>query len=174
MHIGYYRYSRIIDDVKIIQYFDSRSDNLNYQAVRVRAVVPEDKYLGDKTMNAIRAYVIIRSNNIPNDIDIVLYQHFTSFFIFSNKKTYNLLHLLYSISVNKTLQKQEIVCHAYFIIETTLLASFFGTLEIISRMPQYQLQKTCSCWSFPCWLWNLSVPSASHGSTLFQGLRASR
>lgn len=32
-------------------------------------------------------------------------QHFTNFFILINKKTYNLLHLLYSISANKSLQK---------------------------------------------------------------------
>ncbi len=68
-----------MNDVKIIQYFDSRAVNLDYQAVRIRAVVPEDKYLGDKTMNAIRIYIIIRSKNVPNDIDIVLYDNMEKF-----------------------------------------------------------------------------------------------
>ena len=49
-------------------------------------------------------------------------QHFTKFFILGNKKTYNLRYLLYSISVNKTLHRQEIVCHAYWTTETLRLA----------------------------------------------------
>lgn len=85
------------------------------------------------------------------------------FFILSNKKTYNLLYLLYSISANKSLQKQEIVCHAYFTTETILLTSFFGSFGIIFRMPQCHLRKICSCWSFPCWPWILSAPSGLHG-----------
>ena len=108
------------------------------------------------------SYKSMENNNKDNS-----YKHNNStlqiFFILSNKKTYNLLYLLYSISANKSLQKQEIVCHAYFTTETILLTSFFGSFGIIFRMPQCHLRKICSCWSFPCWPWILSAPSGLHG-----------
>jgi hypothetical protein len=48
---------------------------------------------------------------------------------------------LYSISVNKTLHRKEIVCHAYCITETLLLASFFGIFGIIFRILRCQPQE---------------------------------
>ena len=106
------------------------------------------------------------------------------FFILSNKKTYNLLYLLYSISANKSLQKQEIVCHAYFTTETILLASFFGSLDIIFRITRYCSGATIShckkCWNLktlfnperkPLWITVLSglfvVPALPFMPALF-------
>ena len=75
-----------------------------------------------------------------------LTQHFTTFFVLCNKKTYNLLCLVYSISANlKPYTKQEIVCHAYSTTETILFASFFGSFGIIFRRHHCQPWKTSSC-----------------------------
>ena len=71
--IGVCSYQRLIEDVQIIQYFDSVADNLNWQTVYVRVVVPKEQYKKGWTENAIRVYIIIRSKNIPNRIDIVIY-----------------------------------------------------------------------------------------------------
>ena len=70
---GYRNYRQLMDSVLIVQYFDSAADSLDWQAVRIRAVVPEDRYRKGWTEDAIRMYVIIRSRNIPDRIDIVLY-----------------------------------------------------------------------------------------------------
>lgn len=66
-------YRRLMDDVQIVQYFDSVADSLDWQAVRIRAVAPEHRYREGWTEDAIRMYVIIRSRNIPDRIDMVLY-----------------------------------------------------------------------------------------------------
>ena len=73
--IQYYNYSQTMSNVKIVQYFDSRANNLEYQTIYIRAVVPKSFYISNRTMNAIRIYAIIRSKNIPNRIDIVLYDN---------------------------------------------------------------------------------------------------
>lgn len=77
--IGFHTYQKLMEDVQIIQYFDSVADNLNWQTVYVRVVVPEDQYKKGWTENAIRLYIIIRSKNIPNRIDMVLYDNMDTF-----------------------------------------------------------------------------------------------
>lgn len=66
-------YSQLMDEVEIVQYFTASADNLDWQTVRIRAIVPEDRYRAGWTGNAMRIYAIIRSRNIPNRIDIVIY-----------------------------------------------------------------------------------------------------
>lgn len=71
--IGCFGYRQLMGDVYIVQYFDSISDNLDWQSVRMRVIVPEDRYREGWTENAMRLYVIIRSRNIPDQIDMVIY-----------------------------------------------------------------------------------------------------
>lgn len=70
---GYCGYRQLMDEVEIVQYFTASADNLDWQAVRIKAIVPEDRYRAGWTGNAMRIYAIIRSRNIPNQIDIVIY-----------------------------------------------------------------------------------------------------
>lgn len=62
-----------MDDVLVMQYFVLESENPGWQAVRVRVVVPEDRYVEHCTGSAIWAYVVIRCRGIPDRIDIVVY-----------------------------------------------------------------------------------------------------
>ena len=72
-------YRQLTDDVQIIQYFVASADNLNWQTVRMRVIVPADRYREGWTENAMRLYVIIRSRRIPNRIDMVLYDSMEKF-----------------------------------------------------------------------------------------------
>lgn len=136
------------------------NDMAGYGKVALSVMIPVLSHLKFETFNLPTALV---SNTLDYGQFDIQDSTLQIFFILSNKKTYNLLYLLYSISANKSLQKQEIVCHAYFTTETILLTSFFGSFGIIFRMPQCHLRKICSCWSFPCWPWILSAPSGLHG-----------
>lgn len=72
-------YSQLMDDVQIIQYFVASADNLDWQSVRMRVIVPADRYRERWTENAMRIYAIIRSRNIPDRIDIVIYDSMEKF-----------------------------------------------------------------------------------------------
>lgn len=77
--ISYQNFRQLMDNVTIVQYFKSNADNLNWHTVYIRAVLPEEEYRGNRTMNAIRLYVIMKNKNIPNHIDIVLYHNMEKF-----------------------------------------------------------------------------------------------
>ena len=62
-----------MDGVLIVQYLDSVAGNLDWQAVRMRVIVPEDRYREGWTEDALRMYAIIRSRNVPDRIDIAIY-----------------------------------------------------------------------------------------------------
>lgn len=70
---GYCSYRQLMDGVLIVQYFDSVAGNLDWQAVRMRVIVPEDRYREGWTEDALRMYAIIRSRNVPDRIDIAIY-----------------------------------------------------------------------------------------------------
>lgn len=70
---GYCGYRQLMGDVRIVQYYAASADNLDWQFVRIRAIVPEDRYRAGWTENAMRIYAIVRSRNIPNQIDIAIY-----------------------------------------------------------------------------------------------------
>ncbi len=72
-------YSQMMDDVQIAQYFVASADNLDWQTVRMRAIVPADRYHEGWTEDAMRIYAIIRSRNIPDRIDIVIYDSMEKF-----------------------------------------------------------------------------------------------
>ncbi len=71
----HYRYTQLINDVVIVQYFDSTADNLDWQTMYIRAIVPERSFRETWTLKAIKSYVIIRSRNIPDRIDILIYDN---------------------------------------------------------------------------------------------------
>ena len=73
--VGCCRYKQLMSDVLIAQYFDSAADSMDWQTVYIRAIVPRDRFMDRWTLNAIRLYVIIRSQNIPNRIDILIYDN---------------------------------------------------------------------------------------------------
>ena len=110
------------------------NDMAGYGKVALSVMIPVLSHLKFETFNLPTALV---SNTLDYGQFDIQDSTLQIFFILSNKKTYNLLYLLYSISANKSLQKQEIVCHAYFTTETILLASFFGSLDIIFRITRY-------------------------------------
>lgn len=68
-----------MDEVEIVQYFTASADNLSWQTVRMRVIVPEDRYRAGWTENAMRIYAIIRSRNIPNRIEMVIYDNMEKF-----------------------------------------------------------------------------------------------
>ena len=68
-----------MDEVEIVQYFTASADNLSWQTVRMRVIVPEDSYRAGWTENAMRIYAIIRSRNIPNRIEMVIYDNMEKF-----------------------------------------------------------------------------------------------
>ena len=107
------------------------NDMAGYGKVALSVMIPVLSHLKFETFNLPTALV---SNTLDYGQFDIQDSTLQIFFILSNKKTYNLLYLLYSISANKSLQKQEIVCHAYFTTETILLTSFFGSFGIIRKM----------------------------------------
>ena len=68
-----------MDEVEIVQYFTASADNLSWQTVRMRVIVPEDRYRAGWTENVMRIYAIIRSRNIPNRIEMVIYDNMEKF-----------------------------------------------------------------------------------------------
>ena len=68
----YYNYRQAMDGVQIVHYIAGSGSG--YSAVYLTAIVPAGVYREGRTVAAVRRYVISRVGEIPDTIQIVLYE----------------------------------------------------------------------------------------------------
>lgn len=74
--VFYYGYRQVMDTVSIIHYI--KGSGSGYSTVYVTAVVPRERYCGDRTLESIRMFVYYRDREIPDTLQMVLYDSMDS------------------------------------------------------------------------------------------------
>ncbi len=68
----YYKYRQVMDSVQIVHYIAGSGSG--YSSVYLTAIVPMGAFCESRTAEAVRRYVICRGEEIPDIIQIVLYE----------------------------------------------------------------------------------------------------
>lgn len=71
--IGDHKYRQAMENIQIVFTHYAQTAPNEFYSVRIFAIVPENEYSEDQTMNLIRFYVIRQCLDVPRKITITLY-----------------------------------------------------------------------------------------------------